>query len=151
MKKTIKSLLKLSAMSLTASMLLVACGSTSSNPSSSTSTDVTVERGKVYDAVVSDANGQIATQKLDQNIYTFAQTPVYPITATGGWIDVDNDGNITTADVQLDLNLTSYSNVITPITTYISDHNETIREQRLAQLSNDMNCTKDDLLDVLER
>ena len=147
MKTAIQNSLKLSVVSIAAALLLSGCENATTN-SSSNPTDVTVERGKVYDAIVTDANGQVATQKSNKNVYTFKQPPVYPITATGGWIDVDNDGNMTKADVELDLNLTSYSNIITPITTYIADKDITIREKKLAQLSKDMNCTKDDLLKV---
>ena len=147
MKTAIQNSLKLSVVSIAAALLLSGCENATTN-SSSNPTDVTVERGKVYDAIVTDANGQVATQKSNKNVYTFKQPPVYPITATGGWIDVDNDGNMTKADVELDLNLTSYSNIITPITTYIADKDITTREKKLAQLSKDMNCTKDDLLKV---
>ena len=122
------------------------CGS-SSNDNSASTTNVTVERGAVYDANVTDADGHIAIQQNNSNIYTFSTPPTYPITATNGWIDVDGDGNMTAGvDVELDLNLTSYSNVITPITTYIADSNETVRHQRILQLSQDMNCSESDLL-----
>ena len=108
---------------------------------------VVVERGAVYDSNVTDANGSEAIQVSDtNNTYIFENEPVYPITAEGGWIDVDSDGNLTDTDVALDINLTSYSDVVTPTTTYIADENETIREERLEGLMSETNCTAEDLL-----
>ena len=43
-------------------------------------------------AIISRA-GKIAQQKAGENVYTFIGTPDYPITVTGGWIDVDGDAN----------------------------------------------------------
>jgi uncharacterized protein (TIGR02145 family) len=72
-------------------------------------------------ATVKDANEQKATAKSsNSNVYVFATTPVYPITATGGYIDVDANGTITTTDVAFTGVLKSYSTVITPITTYVA-------------------------------
>ncbi len=108
---------------------------------------VVVERGAVYDSNVTDANGSVAVQVSDtNNTYVFANEPVFPVTAVGGWIDVDGDGNLTAADVALDINLTSYCNVITPTTTYIADENETIREQKLFALAQETNTTIEELL-----
>ncbi|MFA6137799.1 MAG: hypothetical protein WC667_06910 [Sulfurimonas sp.] len=110
---------------------------------------VVVERGAVYDSNVTDANGSVAVQVSDtNNTYVFANEPVFPVTAVGGWIDVDGDGNLTAADVALDINLTSYSNVITPTTTYIADENETVREQKLFALAQETNTTIEELLKV---
>jgi len=110
---------------------------------------VKVERGAVFDANVTDANGSVATQVSDtNNTYVFTSEPVYPITAVGGWIDVNGDGNLTEADIPLDINLTSYSDNITPTTTYIADENETIRDERLEELANETNTTAEDLLEV---
>lgn len=110
---------------------------------------VIVERGAVLDANVTDANGSVATQVSDtNNTYIFENEPVYPISAEGGWIDVDGDGNLTEVDVTLDINLTSYSDVITPTTTYCSDENETIRQERLEELAQETNTTVEDLLTV---
>jgi len=115
----------------------------------STGYSVVVERGPVLDANVTDANGSVAVQVSDtNNTYIFENEPVYPITAEGGWIDVDGDGNLTEEDVALDINLTSYSDVVTPTTTYCSDENETIREERLQELADETNCTVEELLTV---
>ncbi len=123
-------------------------GGNSSSNNNTTPTDIKVERGKVYDSLVTDSDGKKAKQKDSTNIYTFVNRPKYPITATGGWIDVDNDGKKTSSDIHLDLVLTSYSNVITPITTYISNADESIREKRMKKLMDVMKVTKENLLKV---
>lgn len=140
-------------------MSLVGCGgggggssSTSSGTtttSTSTATDVTVERGPVYKATVTDANGQVATQKSGTNVYTFATIPVYPITATGGFVDVDGDGQISAGDVELTTVLTSYSSVVTPITTYLGDTSTTEGKAKLAKLKEISGVTSDD--DLLKK
>ena len=110
---------------------------------------VVVERGAVLDANVTDADGNVAIQVSDtNNTYIFESQPVYPVSAEGGWIDVDGDGNLTETDVALDINLTSYSDVITPTTTYCSDENKTIRQERLEELAFETNTTVEDLLTV---
>ena len=82
------------------------------------------------------------------NIYTFDSKINYPVIVKGGWIDVDGDGNQTTADLLNDLNLTSYSNVITPITTYIGDITSNKGKNRLKELMSEMNITKANLFKV---
>jgi len=120
--------------------------SVASVSSGDTSTEVTVERGAVYDANVTDANGNRAVQKALQNIYTFSTTPKYPITVTGGWIDVDSDGVKTLNDVLLSMPMYSYSNIVTPITTYIADPDSSIRESRLSELEINLEVDKDELM-----
>ena len=148
MKKVKISIAVLSALGLVFS----GCGSNSSSTSSTTSvatatpTDITVERGAVYEANVVDANGNIAIQKQSQNIYTFDDTPKYPITVTGGWIDVDADGKKTVSDVLLSSPMYSYSNIVTPVTTYIADANESIRETRMSELETNLGIDREELL-----
>ena len=138
---------------------LVGCGGGSSSGSSSSSssgtnsggsttpalsaTDVTVERGAVYGSTVTDANGQVATQKTGTNVYTFATTPVYPITASGGIIDIDNNG-IDEGDIELTTVLTSYSNVVTPITTYLGNPATDSGKAKLAKLKEIAGVASDD-------
>lgn len=114
-------------------LLFQGCGSDSNSLGS---TDVIVERGKVYNAKVVDAQGNVAKQKENQNVYTFPTPPVYPVSVSGGWIDVDNDGNLTTSDIALDINMSSYSNTVTPVTTFIAsgDADEAKREARMETL-----------------
>lgn len=107
--------------------LLVGCGGGSSDSSTggttATPTDVTVERGAIWGATVTDANGQKAIQQSEtSNVYRFASAPAYPIKSVGGIIDIDGDSS-TTDDV-VDFTgkeLISYSTVITPITNYLGD------------------------------
>lgn len=140
------------------------CGGSSDNgtPATvtpSTATDVTVERGKVYDANVTDSStpAQVATQKIGKNVYTFAKAPTYPVVVNGGWIDVNGDGKQGTEDVPLDIQMKSYTTTVTPITTYVADANKTIRKQKLEALAaelnangvgEDANVTVEDLLKV---
>lgn len=149
-------------MSTLTAALLIGCGggggssstasdtqSGSSSSTTSTSTDVTVERGAVFGATVTDAAGQVATQKSGSNVYTFATTPVYPITASGGIIDVNGDEQISAGDVELTTVLTSYSTVVTPITTYLGDTTTTDGKTKLAKLKEISGVTNDD--DLLKR
>jgi len=124
--------------------VLTGCGSddtTAVIPLTSTATDITVERGKVYNATVVDAStpAQVAVQKQNQNVYTFAAAPTYPITVTGGWIDVNNNGTKDTGDVPLDITMRSYSTNVTPISTYLADGNDTQREERLQSMLTELN------------
>ena len=154
MKKTL-SLAVVTALSLG----LVGCGSSDSDSSAvdSVSKDITVERGAVYGATVKDASGSMALQKSNQNVYTFENKPVYPVTVKGGWIDVDNDGKMTSSDIELNIEMKSYSNVVTPISTYIADSDVTKREEKLQTLLALVNdgsgedITAEDLLKVASK
>jgi len=117
------------------------CGDNSSSSSSLTATtsgsvDVTVERGKVYDATVKDSStpAQVAVQKDGSNVYTFAHQPTYPIVVNGGWVDVDNDGVKTQKDILLNITMESYSNIVTPVTTYIAAPTKEQRDAKLQEL-----------------
>ena len=152
--------LKLSLMSLaTASMLLTGCGSSSSNndvidpggEETPLSKTITVERGATYDANVTDANGQVAIQNNQENTYIFATTPKAPISVNGGWIDVDGDGELTANDIKLDITMKSYSNNVTPLTTYIADENKTIRDSKLDDIASISGASKDNLLKVASK
>lgn len=97
-------------------------GGSVTSTSVATPTDVTVERGAIFGAKVTDANGIEATATEGSNVYKFADTPKYPIKAVGGVIDID--GNPATTTDQIDFTgkeLRSYSTVITPITDYLGD------------------------------
>jgi hypothetical protein len=131
-----KSIAQISCLGLAAMLSLSACGGGSSDSSDATNsaTDVTVERGKVFGALVTDAStpAQVAVSTLNSNVYRFAKQPVYPIRVSGGYIDVNDDGVITQEDVALDMNMSSYSNIITPITTYLAiESDATLRQERL--------------------
>ena len=86
-------------------------------------TTVTVERGPVLMATVKDANGLIATNIKfgTSNIYTFSIAPKFPISVSGGYIDVNYNSILDENDTKLDINMSSYSNVISPLTTLVGD------------------------------
>ncbi|QSZ42008.1 hypothetical protein GJV85_07765 [Sulfurimonas aquatica] len=134
-------------------------GCTSDSNDSAPGTDVVVERGKVFGANVTDSSSpaQVATQKSRQNVYTFTNEPVYPVLVNGGWIDVNDDGVMDLNDVKLDIEMRSYTTTVTPVTTFIADANETIRDSKLNDLVARLNAngvgeagsvTAEDLLKV---
>jgi len=141
--------------------LIAFVGCSSSSDESSTSSEVSkkmdsyiqqgyrvvVERGSVFGADVVDSKGRVATQ-IDEgnNTYLFDRTPAFPIKASGGWIDVDGDKELTSKDVSLDVELTSYSDVITPTTTYIADKDPSKRAQKLQELRDLSGSSDEDLL-----
>jgi len=134
-------------------LFLSACGGGGGRPSERAvavhDTAVEVERGPVYNAIVVDAKNNIAkSEKINSDRYIFDSTPIYPITAkasSDSWIDIDGDGNRTTNDITLDINMTSYTNVITPITTILSDANKTRRDKLANKLSETFDIPLDDL------
>ena len=128
-----------------ATLLLTGCGGGSSDSvpaGTSTAVDITVERGKVYDANVTDSSTppKVATQNSGQNVYRFAKIPTYPVIVNGGWIDVNDDGVMDTGDVNLDIEMKSYCTAVTTITTYIADANETLRNKKLDALLTRLNA-----------
>jgi len=117
------------------SLGLTGCGSSDSTDSATSTTTtisdsansaentVTVERGKVYGATVTDSTtptNQTATQNDGENTYTFENEIVYPVKVEGGFIDVDGDGQYSEGDLDLDMELVSYEDNVTTISTYIS-------------------------------
>ena len=147
MKQNIKIGMSL-ALATVLSLGVSGCSSSDNNnagggtSSSSSAVDITVERGKVYDAKVTDSStpAQVAIQKLGKNIYTFAKAPTYPVMVNGGWIDVNGDGTMDAGDVKLDIEMKSYSTTVTPITTLVADANETLRNQKLQNLAAELNA-----------
>lgn len=129
---------------------LVGCGGGGGGSSSSpinTTTDITVERGPLWGATVTDATGKPAKQKVsDSNIYTFDSAVTYPVKAVGGIIDIDGDSS-TTDDI-FDFTgkeLISYTNFITPITNYLGDITSEAGKAKLAKLES-LGLTKDELV-----
>lgn len=122
-----------------------------SSGSSSNSSGIEVERGKVYNAKVYVGRTLAGTYKEatpspGSNIYSFDQSPSDVVSVKSGWIDIDGDGVATTSDVELDLTLTNSTfktNIITPITTWIGSEQE-----RLDDLESEFGVTKDELLTV---
>jgi len=114
---------------VSAVVALSGCGSSSSSSQGSAtsvgpnSNVIQVVRGPILGAIVKDTQGQLAKDLKDgKGSYSFNGTINYPITATGGVIDIDRDGKVSVGDVKNDLNLTTNSgNVITMLTTYSLD------------------------------
>ena len=146
---------------------LTGCGSSDSDTSSTTPTaqvtditkTVTVERGKVYGATVTDSTeptNQTATQNEGKNTYTFEDEIVYPVKVEGGFIDVDGNGEYSEGDLELDMELVSYEDKVTAISTYISKDkageyipSEAERQAKLDELVaelDDANATAQELL-----
>ena len=95
MKKVILSIGTLVGM-----MLLTGCGggSSSDDTTATTGYDVTVERGPVLHALVLDKTGRQA-QEIGEGRYRFTESPKYPVTAYGGFIDLTRDGTVSVGDI----------------------------------------------------
>lgn len=89
---------------VTAGLLLSGCGSSNTTNQDPTYTDITVERGPVIGAYVVDNSGKRAVN-LGNGQYRFSVAPTYPITAYGGYIDVNRDGVIDGNDTTLTMSL----------------------------------------------
>lgn len=123
------------------STLFVGCNSSTSGGS------VTVERGAVLDATVKDASGQIATMIENSNTYKFANKIVYPVSVTGGFIDVDDSGDKSVGDINLTTELKTYSGSnITLITTAIAAADKSKRDELLNNLATSLGVSSEELL-----
>ncbi|WP_457598796.1 DUF2202 domain-containing protein [Hydrogenimonas sp.] len=91
-----KSAITLTLAAVTAS-ILAGCGG-SSDTTTATTYDITVERGPVLHAVVIDGDGRRATESGNGR-YSFTEVPVHPIYAAGGFIDLDRDGVVSAGDI----------------------------------------------------
>ena len=134
---------------LSIGLLLSGCGGSSDSNDGGVSlspTDIVVERGAVYNATVTDAAGKIAIEKPLENVYTFTDTPKYPVSVVGGWMDVNGDGRKGVEDVALSFPMYSYSNRVTPITTYIADSNAPARDAKLLKLQETFGVDESELL-----
>lgn len=105
-----------------AALILAGCSGTSSTDAlPSSTTDITVERGPVDGATVTDADGQIA-QYMGQARYRFTSTPTYPISVEGGYIDINRNGSIEVGEVKLQYKLEAQQGeVVTAVTTLASN------------------------------
>jgi 5'-nucleotidase len=125
-----KTKISIVAASVVATFSIVGCGGNGSVDS--TSSDITVERGPVLGATVKDASGNIATQVGNSNVYRFNTEATYPISAEGGFIDVDGDGVFNAGDAKFtEVLKTTKGGNITPLTTFVADTNETYVKETL--------------------
>jgi len=91
--------------SVVAAFVMAGCSSGSNTDTTSdTSTDITVERGPVIGSYVVDADAKRAIN-IGNGQYRFTTSPTYPITAYGGYIDVNRDGVIDGNDTALSIPL----------------------------------------------
>lgn len=139
---------------------LIGCGggggsdSSQNGQNSDTATkSVTVERGALYHAKVTDANGQEAKDN-GTNVYTFDNDIVYPVTAIAKsdgttFVDVDGDGQVSRGDVNLSITLKSCSSNVTPITTLVANATSNCDKGQLhdkyTSLASDLNVSLNDL------
>ena len=126
---------------VTASFLLSGCGDggSSATPIQKSESLITVERGPLLDANVSDAQGQIATERGNGQ-YAFSDEIVYPITAVGGYIDIDRNGKIDAGEVENNLKLqSSEGDVVTLATTLALD------EKKAEVLKNEFGLTQEEI------
>jgi len=106
---------------------------------------VEVERGAVLNATVKDANGVVAKDYNNSNIYKFDTLPKYPLVVTGGIIKIDGD---TSKTVLLDIKMSSYTNNITPITTILTESDIAKRASLEEKLMSDFGITKVELYGI---
>ena len=99
--------IKIVGLSIVTSMFLIGCGG--SNTDATAENGILVERGPVIGSYVVDSAGNQAVN-VGEGKYQFSSAPVYPITAIGGYMDVDRDGLITVNDAKLDMPLTIQAN-----------------------------------------
>ncbi len=111
-----------------ATLLLSGCGSdgtTTLTEAADQSRVITVERGPLLDANVTDEQGHVAVE-LGEGRYAFDHEPHYPITATGGYIDVDRNGKIDAGEVKNELQLSTHSGDVITMATTIAGSSENL-------------------------
>ena len=137
---------------------LVGCGGGSSSSTSTTdtstspttptasSTTIPVTKGSLLMATAIDSGSpvKIGTQIDGTNKYTFTGDITYPITVTGGYVDVNDNGIVDEGDYSFKGKLSSYSTVVTPITTYLGDTSKDAGKTKLDALKTLAGITSDD-------
>lgn len=149
-----RSRLKFFVTSLATSIMLIGCGGGSGSSAAFVTADgsvvnptnIVVERGPVLGATVVDSSTPSQVGIATNNNYSFKNPVVYPIIVSGGFIDIDGDGTYSEGDTDLGgLKMKSYSEVVTPITTYIAnelgdnvseEERETLVTQKYEELAN---------------
>jgi|GEM_PF-1928619 len=120
---------------------LIGCGGGGSSLGQS-GTVFTVERGAIVNATLRDASGQVAVNLANTNQYTFENKVIYPVVVSGGFIDIDGDGIKNNDDIDLNVELSTYSgNSITLISTILGNDKDT----NLNKLSTTFSLDSDDL------
>jgi len=132
------------------------CGSSSSVSDAFTGLGeyaVKVTRGDVYQAEVKDSASpaHIAVQIEGTNEYKFdvsEEDIVFPVVATGGYVDVDGNGKIEAdIDMKLNMDLKSYTADLTPVTTYLADE---VKGLTGAKLDAELDAKLQELVDLVK-
>jgi len=133
--------------SIAASVLLTACGGGSSSDTTSNDTatassssvagePITVVDSYIVNATVKDNNGNvIGYTDVSGKVYTTVENIAYPLHATGGFIDINQNGEFDSDDMQVPLDVefvTDKGDVISPLTTLIASG---VDAQKLADLA----------------
>jgi len=122
------------------SALFTACGGSSSSSNDDTTSSVasksiTVVDSYVVNATVKDNNGNvIGYTDGSGKVYTTVENIAYPLYASGGFIDVNQNGKFDNDDMQIPSTvefITNKGDVISPLTTLIASG---VNAQRLATL-----------------
>lgn len=141
---------------LTAAFLVGCGGGGGSSTDSASTTDTTivtpasttvlVTKGPLLMATAVDSSSPVkAGIQIDgTNKYAFTGDITYPITVTGGYVDVNDNGVVDVGDYEFTGKLTSYSTVVTPITTYLGDTSKDAGKAKLAALKTLAGITSDD-------
>jgi len=135
------NLMLLSAVTAT---LLIGCGGGGSS-SGSTSTNVPVTKGPLLEAIAKDASEEVGVHIVGTNEYKFTKAISYPITVTGGYVDVNNNGKVDEGDYEFKDELTSHSKVVTAITTYLGNPSDDDYQSKLETLIELSGASEDDL------
>lgn len=124
---------------------ITGCGGGGSSSDSSFAT-VSVERGAVLNTTVTDATNQVAIWNEGTNTYTFQNSINYPITVSGGFVDINRDGEKNNLDFDLDIQLkSSKGNNITLLTTLVYNDDESLEKSNLKFLSEEFSFTQEEL------
>jgi len=118
---------KITLSCIAATTIFTGCSSSGeSEPSQDiTPTEVTVERGPIIGAYVVDNSGKRAVN-IGEGKYRFSNTPSYPISSFGGYIDANRNGVVDENDTSMTLSLSLNQENKTTLTllTTIADDEE---------------------------
>ena len=134
---------------------LVGCGGGGSDagtpPSTASSTTIPVTKGPLLMATAVDSSSpaKTGTQIIGTNKYTFTGAITYPIIVTDGYVDVNDNGIVDVGDYAFTGKLSSFSTVVTPITTYLGDTSTVSGKAKLNELKTLAGVTSDD--DLLKK
>ncbi len=103
-----------------ASILLSGCGDAKKDVNNEKV--FTVERGPLLNAKLIDNNGQLAIEVV-QGRYVFINKVSYPVTATGGYIDINYNGKVDKGEVKNNIELQAFNGEVVTIATSLFAEN----------------------------